>query len=70
MKALAERVFFKEDREAEEETTKVFAVVNMVEEVEYLLRVFKFESDAIEYAMMEAELNELDEYVVVEKELL
>ena len=70
MKALAERVFFKEDREAEEETTKVFAVVNIVEEVEYLLRVFKFESDAIEYAKMEAELNELDEYVVVEKELL
>jgi hypothetical protein len=70
MKALAERVFFKEDREAEEETTKVFAVVNMVEEVEYLLRVFKLESDAIEYAIMEAELNVLDEYVVVEKELL
>jgi hypothetical protein len=70
MEQVAERVFFKEDREAEEETTKVFAVVNMVEEVEYLLRVFKLESDAIEYAMMEAELNELDEYVVVEKELL
>lgn len=70
MKVLAGRVSFKEDREAEEETTKVFAVVNMVEGVEYLLRIFKLESDAIEYAMMEADLNELDEYVVVEKELL
>ena len=70
MKALAERVFFRADREAEDETTKVFAVVNVVDEVEYLLKVFKLESDAFEHAVMEADLNVLDEYVVVEKELL
>jgi len=70
MEQVAERVFFRADKEAEEETVKVYAVMNMFEDVELLMNVFKLKADAIEYASTEARYNEVDEYVVIEKEWL
>ena len=70
MEQVVERVFFRADKEAEEETVKVYAVMNMFEDVELLMNVFKLKADAIEYAKMEADYNEVDEYVVIEKEWL
>jgi hypothetical protein len=71
MDQVAKRVYFKADSEAEEETVKVYVVVNSFEFFGgNVLKTFKLKSDAIEYASMEADMNELDEYVVLEMELL
>lgn len=70
MEQVAERVFFRADKEAEEETVKVYAVMNMFEDVELLMNVFELKADAIEYASTEARYNEVDEYIVIEKEWL
>ncbi len=50
----------------------VFVVVNRFEEQdgEKVLAVFAKIEDALEYAEMEADINELDEYVVLTQELV
>jgi hypothetical protein len=47
----------------------VYAVVNRLEEGDRLLHIFASRDDALAYAHEEAELNELDDYVVIAKEL-
>ena len=50
----------------------VFVVVNRFEEEENekVLAVFANIDDALEYAEMEADINEFDEYVVIMQELI
>ena len=47
----------------------VYVVVNSLEEGDYVLQVFSKAIEAYEYAIAEAELNELDEYAIITKEL-
>lgn len=70
MKEISKRVGFEEDENAPVGVSKVFIVVNRLEdEGDYVLRVFATLEDALEYARFESNLNELDEYVVIEKEV-
>ena len=48
----------------------VFVVVNRFEEGEKVLAVFANNQDALDYAEMEADINELDEYVIIVKEVV
>ena len=70
MRAIDERVGFEADENAPVGVSRVFVVVNRLEdEGDYVLRVFATFEDAVEYARFESNLNELDEYVVIEKEV-
>ena len=70
MKSLSERIGFEADKNAPAGVSRVFVVVNRLEdEVDHVLRVFATFEGAVEYAEFERDLNELDDYVVIEKEL-
>lgn len=70
MRSLSERVGFEADKNAPAGVSKVFVVVNRVEdEGDHVLRAFATLEGAVEYAEFERDLNELDEYVILEKEL-
>jgi hypothetical protein len=76
MEVLHERVVFEGEaawdgfsEEATMDSAKVYLVFNRVEEGDYFIKAFEKKFDALEYATMEAEINELDEYAVLEKEL-
>lgn len=59
-----------EELDDEAEFPVVYAVVNRLEEGDNLLRVFANRQDAFDYAHIEADLNELDLYFVIERELI
>jgi len=58
-----------EDLEDDTVSLVVYAVLNRLEEGDRLLHIFASRDDALAYAHEEAELNELDDYVVIAKEL-
>ena len=74
MRALSERVVFEEARGAEVGVSKVYVVTNRITEEDsvgdVVLRVFATFEDAVRYAEFERDLNELDDYAVIEKEVL
>lgn len=67
--ALAERIEF-EELVDEAQFPVVYVVVNRLEEGDCVLRVFADSQDALDYACFEADINELDEYVIIEQELI
>jgi hypothetical protein len=69
MSYVAERVEF-EELDEEAQFPVVYAVVNRLEEGDHLLQIFNDSQLAFDYACMEAELNELDLYVIIERELI
>jgi len=71
VKMLSDRVFLEDKDMAPEEAVKVYVVVNRIpDEHDVVLHVFKHMTDAIDYASAEAEMNVLDDYVVIKKELV
>lgn len=70
MRSLSERIDFEADENSPVGVSKVYVVMNRGEdEGYYLLRVFATFEDAVAYAELERDINELDEYVVIEKEV-
>lgn len=74
MRALSERVVFEEARDEVAGIMMVYIVVNRIIEEDsvgdVVLRVFASFDEAVRYAEFERDLNELDEYAVIEKEVL
>jgi hypothetical protein len=66
---LVERIGF-EELVDEAQFPVVYVVVNRLEEGDRVLRVFADSQDALDYAFFEADINELDEYVIIEQELI
>ncbi len=71
MREISKRVDFEADVNVPAGVSKVYVVMNRLEdEGYYLLRVFATFEDAVAYAEFERDINELDEYVIFEKEVV
>jgi hypothetical protein len=74
MRALSERIVFEEERGDVVGIMLVYIVVNRIAEEDsagdVVLRVFSNFNDAVRYAEFERDLNELDDYAVIEKAVL
>jgi hypothetical protein len=63
----ASRVEFRQS--AYDPINPIYVVVNVLEEGDHVMEVFVDRDFAYDYALTEAELNELDQYAIIRKEL-